>query len=87
MCRSSSRSPEDREWFVQSAVLSEIVTLHPDHLTPEELVLRMEDGLSDTRRVEVIDALQALKGAGLARFNGEVVEPTHAALRAAALHV
>jgi hypothetical protein len=85
MCRSSSKSPQERDLWVENAILSEIIALHPVHLTREELVVRMEDGPSETGRVAVLDSLQALKRSGLVRFTGEVVEPTYAALRAAAI--
>jgi hypothetical protein len=85
MCQSSSKSPEERDLWVEHSLLSEIIILHPDHLTSEELVVRMEDGPSDTGRVAILDTLQVLKRSGLIRFNGEVVEPTYAALRAAAI--
>jgi hypothetical protein len=64
-------------------VLIEIIILHPDHLTHEELIVRLEDVPSDTDRVAILDSLQELKRAGLVRQNGDVVEPTYAALRAA----
>lgn len=85
MPRPSSDPQEDRDLWLEQALLSEIVFLHPDHLTSEELVLKMKDGPSDTGRIAVLDSFQALKRSGLVRLNGEVVEPTHAALRAAAI--
>ena len=85
MCQPSSKSPEDRGLWVEQALLSEIIILHPDHLTSEELVLRMEDRPSGTGRVAILDSLQALKRSGLVRLNGEIVEPTYAALRAAVI--
>jgi|GEM_PF-6782955 len=45
----------------------------------------MREAASKTDRVVVLDALNALKRSGLVRLNGKVVEPTHAALRAAAI--
>jgi hypothetical protein len=81
----SSNSLEDRDLWVEQAVLSEIVFLHPDHLTTDELVLKMEEGPSGTGCIAILDSLQALKRSGLVRLNGEVVEPTYAALRAAAI--
>jgi hypothetical protein len=68
---------------IEEVVLIEIIASHPEHLTSEELVVRLEDGPSNTDRVAILDSLQELKRSGLIRFNGEVVEPTHAALRAA----
>lgn len=85
MCRSSSKSPQERDLWVENVVLLEIITLHPDHLTREELVVRMEDAPSNTGRVAIMDSLQALRRSGLVRQNGDVVEPTYAALRAAAI--
>lgn len=85
MCRSSSGSPQEQDLRVENDVLLEIVTLHPDHLTSEEMVVRMEDDPSDTGRVAILDSLQELKRSGLIRFSGDVVEPTYAALRATAI--
>lgn len=85
MSQSSSEPPEQRHLWVEHAVLSEIIILHPDHLTSEELVVRMEDVPSNTDRVAILDTLQSLQRSGLIRINGEVVEPTYAALRAAAI--
>jgi hypothetical protein len=85
MRQSGSESPEARDLLIEHALLSEIVVLHPDHLTSEELVVRMEDTPGDTDSIAIRDALQALKRSGLVRFNGLVVEPTYAALRAAAI--
>lgn len=85
MSQSSSKSPAERDLWVESSLLSEIIILHPDHLTSEELVVRMEDGPSGTDRVAILDTLQALKRSGLVRFNGEVVEPTFATLQASAI--
>ncbi len=83
MNQSSSKSPERRDLWIEHALLSEIIFLHPDHLTSEELVVRMEDGPSGTDPVAIMDTLQSLRRSGLVRLNGEVVEPTYAALRAA----
>jgi hypothetical protein len=85
MCQSSSKSSKERDLWVEHSLLSEIIILHPGHLTSEELAMRMEGGRSETDRIAILDALQALKRSGLVRFNGEVVEPTFAMLRAAAI--
>ncbi len=82
---SSSKSPKEQDLWFEHALLSEIIILHPDHLTSEELVVRMEESASETDRVAILDTLQALRRSGLVRLNGEVVEPTYAALRAAAI--
>lgn len=85
MGQSSSGSPQERDLRVERVVLSEIVYLHPTHLSCEELVMRMEDGASATGRVAIVDALQELRRSGLVRISGDVVEPTFAALRAVAI--
>jgi len=79
-----NRELEECDMKIQYAILAEILTLHPDHLTTEELILRMED-TGDEHRVVLIDMIRALTSFGLVRINGEVVEPTYAALRSAAL--
>jgi hypothetical protein len=78
----SSSSLEECDLLVEQALLSEIIALHPDHLTPEELVRWMNIKSSTACRIAILDALLALTRSGLARQSGEVVEPTHAALRA-----
>ena len=85
MSQPTSESLEGRDLRLERALLSEIIFLHPDHLTSEELVLKMEDGPSGTGRIAILDSFQALKRSGLVRLNGKVVEPTYAALRAAAI--
>lgn len=85
MSQSSSESLEDRDLRVERGLLSEIIFLHPDHLTFEELVIKMEGGPGDTNRIEILDSFQVLRRSGLVRLNGEVVEPTYAALRAAVI--
>ncbi|HMJ71996.1 MAG TPA: hypothetical protein VK471_01390 [Solirubrobacterales bacterium] len=77
----SSPSREERDLRVEQTLLSEIITL-PDRLTPEELILWMRGRSSDANRIEILDALSVLKRSGLVRQSGEVVEPTHAAIRA-----
>lgn len=55
-------SPEDRDLWLEQALLSEVIFLHPDHLTSEELVLKMEDGPSDTGRIAILDSRQSTAG-------------------------
>jgi hypothetical protein len=83
--QTSSPSPEERELRTEQALLAEIITLHPDRLTPAELVRWMQGKPSDAGRIAILDALLVLKRSGLVRQNGEVLEPTHAALRADAI--
>lgn len=81
MCQPGSPSSEERRLRVEQTLLSEIISI-PDRLTPEELVLWIQDKPSDRGRIEILDALLVLKRSGLVRQNGEVLEPTHAAIRA-----
>lgn len=81
MCQPGSPSRDKRRLSLEQALLSEIITL-PDRLTPEELVLWIQDRPSEAGRREILDALLVLKRSGLVRQNGEVLEPTHAAIRA-----
>jgi hypothetical protein len=71
--------------WVENAVLQQIVSLHPDHLTSDELVVWLEDQPTGTGRSEIMSAIGALKHCGLVRQNGKALEPTFAALRAAAI--
>lgn len=68
---------------IEHSVLVEIVSLHPTSLTLPELILRMQ--VDDPKGIAIQDSVQALKRSGLVRENGVLVEPTHAALCAAAI--
>lgn len=81
MCQPSSSSSEERSLRIEQALLSEIITLHPDHLTLAELVLWMRGRSSNADRIAIFDALAVLKRSGLVRQNGDAVEPTYAAIR------
>jgi DNA topoisomerase IA len=67
---------------VENVVLMEIATLHPDHLTSEELVVRLEEDRAGASSPAIEDSIEALRRSGLVRLTGEVIEPTYAALRA-----
>lgn len=70
---------------LERTVLHEIVELHPEQLTIPELILRIARDPGDKATGEKVRiAARELRGSGLARYrNGdEIVEPTHAALRA-----
>lgn len=78
----TSEAPEkDRQ--VEQDLLSEIIGLHPSHLTVEELVVKMKGGSSAEDRNAILDPLDELRSYGLIRLNGDVVEPTYAVLCAA----
>jgi hypothetical protein len=84
MCEADS-SPGERSLRLENSLLLEIVDQDRVHLTQDELVLLKEDRPTGTDRIAILDALQELKRSGLVRVNGEVVEPTFAALRAASI--
>jgi superfamily II helicase len=77
----SKATEKDRQ--VEQDLLSEIISLNPRHLMLEELVVKMKGGSSDTDRIAILDPLDELRSYGLIRLNGDVVEPTYAALCAA----
>jgi hypothetical protein len=68
---------------VELAVLHEVIDLHPEHLTPAGLVLKMS-GERDEEK-EIREAIRELEGSGLLRSDDGVIAPTDAALRAHAL--
>jgi len=73
-------SPQEQ---VERAVLEEVLDLHPDHLTTQELILKIS---WDRDEGEVIEhSIRDLKGLGLLRNVGDIVAPTHAAIRASTL--
>ncbi len=69
----------------ERAVLEEVVELHPERLTIPELILRVAIDPDDAARAEMIrQAARELRRSGLIRYrdDDELVEPTHAAIRA-----
>lgn len=68
---------------VELVVLLEVVELHPDHLPPDALILKLSGKRDEAN--ELRDAIRGLEGSGLLRNSGNAVAPTDAALRAAAL--
>jgi hypothetical protein len=70
---------------LERTVLTEVIELHPELLTIPELILRVARHPEDEATKErVRNAIRDLRRSGLLRYRGddEVVEPTHAALRA-----
>lgn len=70
---------------LERTVLTEVVQLHPELLTIPELILRIaSDPQDESMREKIRQAARELRRSGLARFRDEdeVVEPTHAAIRA-----
>lgn len=72
---------------IEQTVLETVIELHPDHLTISELILRIADDRDPLEREDVRFAIRDLRASGLLRYRGDdqVVEPTHAAIRAAGL--
>jgi hypothetical protein len=70
---------------LERSVLHEIVELHPERLTIPELILRIARDPGDEAAEERIRiATRDLRRSGLVRYrdDDEIVEPTHATLRA-----
>lgn len=74
---------DEMQTQVERAVLEEILELHPDHLTVPELIQKMALGREEDE--PITHSVRDLRCSGLVRCIGEVVVPTHAALRAGAL--
>lgn len=68
---------------VELAVLLEVVDLHPAHLAPAELVLRLSGDRNEGD--ELRNAIRELEGSGLLRCIGGTIGPTDAALHAVRL--
>lgn len=78
-------SVEDEQTQIESAVLEEVLALHPAHLTVAELVLKMATRDDRSEEELIRQAVRELRGAGLVHCVGGSVAPTYAALRFAAL--
>jgi hypothetical protein len=67
--------------FIEHAVLMTILGLHPEHLTPSELILKVAGEQDPSEPEAILQAIRDLRGFSLLRYTGDVVEPTHAAVR------
>ena len=75
----------DEAW--QLAVLSRLLILHPERLSPGELRREMVGGSLDFALVDALDrAVRDLTATGLLREDGDSIVPTRAAQRFYALH-
>lgn len=72
---------------VESVLLEVATDLHPQHLTAEELALKIVSDADDAREVETTaQAIRGLREFGLfADREDEIMQPTPAALRARVL--
>jgi hypothetical protein len=80
--------PKYNSALVEQAILEVAIELHPQHLTIGELSSKIVSDSNDRKEVETVaQAIRDLKRSGLLSYRdvNEVVEPTHAALRAFAL--
>lgn len=75
----------DEDRVLEHAVFTMILDLLPEHLTGAELALKVAGKQDRLDSLAVQQAIDTLGDAGLVRHGGDVVEPTHAAVRAAEL--
>lgn len=77
-------SPKYNAAIVEAVILEIAVELHPEHLSRDELSLKIVSDPDDSREVETASrAIRGLREFGLFKDRGdEIVEPTPAALRA-----
>jgi hypothetical protein len=86
MSAKPSTPPKYNPEPVERAVLEVVIELHPAVMTMAELSLRIAGDPRDRREIDTIAcAVRDLRTAGLLQDHNERVEPTPAALRAAAL--
>jgi hypothetical protein len=80
-------SPNYNVAIVEAAILEVAAELHPQNLTAKELSLKIISDPDDAREAETAaQAIRGLREFGLfADREGEIVQPTPAALRACAL--
>jgi hypothetical protein len=73
--------------IVEAVILEVAAELHPEHLSPGELSLKIVSDPDDSRELETAaQAIRGLREFGLFKVrDDEIVEPTPAALRAVAL--
>ena len=69
---------------MKRAVFTEVMALHPDHLTEDELLRKLGSGRGGAEGEAMLDAIRDLQGSGLLRV-GDAVVPTYAAICAAFL--
>jgi hypothetical protein len=84
---SDRTSPKYNVSIVEAVILEVAAELHPEHLPADELSLKVVGNPDDSRELETAAlAIRGLREFGLFKIReDEIVEPTPAALRAAAL--
>lgn len=79
--REEIRSTAEDDAATESAVLQQVLQLHPASLTLAELIREMGEGDSLQRRETIERAVGDLVAAGLLHHSDAFVRPTRAALR------
>lgn len=83
MSNDETRPPGEEDHLRRLNILCEVLQQFPATLTVEELVrTQATQRLGDQQAEPWERAITELRGDGLLRLNGEVVEPTLAAIRA-----
>ena len=76
------RSPADVDAVVESAVLQQLLALHPMQVTFEELLREIAAEPEDFAEHDAVErAVRDLAAAGLVHRNNEFIVPSRAALR------
>lgn len=77
-----SRTTREEDDDTEAVVLRVLLSLHPARLMPREVVREIAgDGAGFAERDAVERAVRSLVASGLLHRDGEMVEPTRAALR------
>jgi predicted transcriptional regulator len=84
--RNDSATTEGQDAATESAVLQQLLAIHPTQVTVAELVRELNGPEADfAERDAIARAVRDLAGVGLVHRNGDLLTPTRAALRLAEL--
>jgi hypothetical protein len=76
------RTPAEEDAATEAAVLNQLLTLHPIHITYDELLREIAGESDDFARRDAIErAVRDLAATGLLHRNENLVLPSRAALR------
>ncbi len=84
--RSRAEAPASHDLRTERVVLAFLLDEHPTRLTVHEVAFAL-DAKDFAEKDAIARAVRQLTGVGLLRVDGELVGPTRAALRFAALEV
>lgn len=77
-----NRRPADEDAVIESAVLAQLLALHPIQITFEELLREVAGQPEDFGQRDAVErAVRDLAAAGLVHLNDDFVVPSRAALR------